>query len=228
MSDDWYSWIVVSSVRLLMFEPWKWDDDTHQFVFLGWVEPSTSMFKECSCSFCRLWWSTLSWQCLRLICSKLWVHNSYIFHWGCQKLEPSNARVYHHVLHHVSSKKGNVGVSPNFQRIWRFPEVSKMGGTPVPQIIQKLDHTCILALKPMVTLGSLILRNTHIQWFGFPSQCRLTYHELAQKMQPFLPTDPDKQSLSRKQHQLNLGFFILWPSKKRQFLAMMQPAATLW
>ena len=55
---------------------------------------------------------------------------------GCQKLEPSNARVYHHVLHHVSSKKGNVGVSPNFQRIWRFPEVSKMGGTPVPQIIQ--------------------------------------------------------------------------------------------
>ena len=104
---------------------------------------------------------------------------------------------------------------PIFREYGDFLKCQKWGvpGTPNHP---KLDHTCILALKPMVTLGSLILRNTHIQWFGFPSQCRLTYHELPKKCSHFCPQIRTSR-VSRKQHQLNLGFFILWPSKKGNF-----------
>ena len=107
--------------------------------FWDGLKPSTSMFKECSFSSCRLWLSTLSWRCLRLICSKLWVHNSYIFHWAVKSwslLMPGFIIMCFIMFH----RKRVMLVSPpifgeygDFLKCqkWRVPRY-----TPVSQIIQ--------------------------------------------------------------------------------------------
>ena len=226
MSDDWYSWIVVSSVRLLMFEPCKWDDDTHQFVFLGWVEPSTSMFKECSCSFCRLWWSTLSWQCLRLICSKLWVHNSYIFHWAVKSwslLMPGFIIMCFIMFHR---KRVMLVSPPIFREYGDFLKCQKWGVPRYPKS-SKIRPYLYISIETYGDFGiPHFKKHPHtVVWFSIAVPIDISW--AAQKMQPFLPTDPDKQSLSETPSAEPWILYFM-AIKKRQFLAMMQPAATLW
>ena len=145
---------------------------------------------------------------------------------GCQKLEPSNARVYHHVLHHVSSKRVMLVSPPIFREYGDFLKCQKWGVPRYPKS-SKIRPYLYISIETYGDFGiPHFKKHPHtVVWFSIAVPIDISW--AAQKMQPFLPTDPDKQSLSETASAEPWILYFM-AIKKRQFLAMMQPAATLW